>query len=150
MTPTDQHWMALLLCTESNRPIEWPFLARVAMNRVIGPMFPDTIEGVVLQRMQFSAFNAYTKSKVRPHESIFRAVFEDHVKDPVLFAHAVEYATSSRFDEAPEITPDTCHYWSPRSMVPPGAQPPWAPSARRLYTPSGIDPDRFVFAEGVR
>jgi len=44
---------------------------------------------------------------------------------------------------------DVLHYYSPKSMRPAGYAPAWAKSAKYLFTPPGIDPNRFIFAEGV-
>lgn len=159
LVPLEHHWLALCLCTESNRRREWPLIAQVIYNRVASPRYPDTAEGVILQRMQFSAFNPFTtKARVQWKPAYrFKMVFEGSAIDPLLFVYATDMAaqivglhdaedTKTRISY--DITPQTLHYWSPISM-PKGKRPAWAPSASRLYTPPGIDPDRFVFAEGV-
>lgn len=155
-TVASHHWLGLCLLTESNRPEEWPYVAWTIRNRVESGRFRHTYESVILQPMQFSAFNKYTKTDSKIGYSGFSPVqiFRDKARGytyiEALF-HAVdlaEYVISQPRSEAPfPIT--VCHYWSPVSMVPRGSAPNWAKSAKKLFTPVGIDPQRFVFAEGV-
>jgi hypothetical protein len=151
LQPQESHWLALCLCTESNRRREWPHIAQVIYNRVRSPRYPDTAVEVILQPMQFSAFNQYRRDLAK--RAIWKAcAFR---QDEILLAYAIDHA--ARMVEADaegqrisaDITPNTYHYWSPVSMVPKGRQPAWVSSASWLYTPEGIDPNRFVFAENV-
>jgi hypothetical protein len=159
LTPQPHHWLGLCLVTESNQRKEWPLIAQVIYNRVDAKRFPDTVEEVILQPMQFSAFNGYTKS---PEQRLIwqsrRETYRHRalLQDQILLAYAID--TAARVEEeahdqgqriSDEITSETYHYWSPVSMVPKGRRPAWAPSASRLYTPEGVDPERFVFAENV-
>jgi hypothetical protein len=155
--PTGLDWLALCLCTESNRPEEWPAIAQVVENRRRTGRWGDTYKSVVLARMQFSAFNKYTAPGARYHEeTIFNAVVVG-VGYVVLLMRAAGYVAenepggglSTMQDWADEVSRETLHYYSPVSMKPPGSKPPWAAQAKRLYTPPGLDPERFVFAEGV-
>lgn len=151
--PTDLDWLALCLVTESNRPEEWPAIAQVIENRRRAPRWGDTYKTVVLARMQFSAFNLFTKAPPDQYlgtAMMFRVVAGK--EDALLLMHAAAFcadveARQDLWDVA--ISAKTLHYYSPVSMKPPGSKPPWAASAKRLYTPAGVDPERFVFAEGV-
>lgn len=143
--PTDLDWLALCLVTESNRPEEWPAIAQVIENRRGDRRWGNTYRAVILAVKQFSAFNDV--SRARPSREIWRAVAKD--QDTLLLLHAAEYIGKGFDHWTNDITRATLHYYSPVSMKPPGSKPPWAAQAKRLYTPPGIDPERFVFAEGV-
>lgn len=152
--PTAAEWLGLCLSTESDRESEWPAVAAVILNRVRSSRYPSTVRDVVLQPMQFSYFNPYTKAKLAPR-AIWAAVARDKGAY-LLTVRACVWATLGLDLEIPTdpewtagVSPDTMHYYSPVSMRPRGSAPKWASAAVRLYTPEGIDPDRFVFAEGV-
>jgi hypothetical protein len=164
LVPLDHHWLALCLCTESNRRTEWPLIAAVIQNRVRSKRYPDDWVGVILQPMQFSAFNAFTKNRlpvkstIELETALFEGVASKVVRafgGSVMLAHAIDHAALMLERDADGhritdlITTVTHHYFSPVSMVPKGKPPAWAKSASRLYTPEGIDPQRFVFAENV-
>lgn len=166
--PTDLDWLALCLVTESNRPDEWSAIAQVIENRRRTGHWGSTYKSVVLAPMQFSAFNVLTGSRgdVRP-ETLGSRVFERLAKEesPLLLMHsaiwvyrAVRLIAPGTIETIyPPITPATLHYYSPVGMRPVGSAPFWAAidakgkplHAKRLYTPDGIDPERFVFAEEV-
>jgi len=153
LQPTDQDWLALCLCTESNRPEEWPYIAQVIENRRATGRWGATYRDVVLAPMQFSAFNAYTRHSDGFHEpyGLFMGVALTS-KIPLLLAmRAAKFvsAPSSEPAWAKDVSEQTLHYWSPVSMVPKGSRPAWAKSAKRLYTPDGLDLERFIFAESV-
>lgn len=146
------HWLGLCLVTESNRPSEWPYIAWVVRNRLDSHRFRHTYEAVILQPSQFSAFNKWTASpsSVDPL-LVFRHMVRGYTWVEQIF-HAGDIAlqviNADRKTSAPfPIT--VCHYWSPVSMRPLGRKPTWADSAKRLFTPDGIDPNRFIFADGV-
>jgi hypothetical protein len=159
------HLAGLCLVTESNLPHEWPAVLQVILNRVASPRYPDTIEEVILQRKQFSRFNPWTTVKkwspdkvAHVYRELVRAdVFHQKI-DPLLLVYAQDCRVeeAGRYQErtpwrvVSDVSPDTLHYYSPVSMVPKGSAPAWAPTAKRLYTPPGIDPERFVFAEAVK
>lgn len=178
MALTDADWAGLCALTETNHPEEQLYVLWVIRNRVESGRFPNNFEGVVLQPMQFSAFNRWTKNGVQhPPEAIFDLVAareDNNLSDLLAAVHLAEevLATDDDTTENPFTALDRppsvewlrtgvgdpgervdvkaiCHYWSPVSMKPPGSRPPWAPSAKRLFTPPGIDPERFIFAEGV-
>lgn len=167
--PSDLHWIILCLATESDRPDEWPPIAQTIENRRLSGRWGHTYRDVVLARKQFSAFNEFTVlSRARITE---RSIFENAaraLRDSVRLIEAAIYVRTvdtnhdtragsrgGTFD--PRISPTTLHYYSPVSMKPPGSAPIWAAvdesgkplHATRLYTPDGIDKNRFVFAEGV-
>lgn len=153
MEPTDHDWLALCLVTESNRPEEWPAIAQVIENRRASGRWGATLKDVVLARKQFSAFNVFTAFPRDVHLgtlAMFLAMARR--EDVLLLMHAAGMVARGPRDDAGwsnAITRATLHYYSPVSMVPAGSSPPWAKSARQLYTPAGTDPQRFVFAEGV-
>lgn len=155
----EHEWLGLCLYTEADREEEWPFIAAVIYRRMQSRRYPSTARGVVLQRAQFSYFNPWT-AKGEPPENADMEVWRGVEKarrakgDPLLLIRACVFA--ARASVAPDIhlpleviTPDVLHYYSPVSMRPKGSRPKWAASARRLFTPDGIDPERFVFAAGV-
>lgn len=160
------HLAGLCLVTESNLPHEWPAILQVILYRVASPRYPDTVEGVILQRKQFSRLNELTGVTARPtliYSIVAKADIGSGKISPLLLAHAQDFcawlytAPSGGPWEVtvtglvcPDISPETLHYYSPVSMVPKGSAPAWAKTAKRLYTPPGIDPERFVFCEGVR
>lgn len=151
--PTDLDWLALCLVTESNRPEEWPAIAQVIENRRRIGRWGNTYRDVVLAPMQFSAFNAYTKpgNKFHLDETIFNGLCV-RLGQHLVLMHAAAFCAAGpivKGEWCHDISSATFHYWSPVSMKPPGSSPPWAAQAKRLYTPPGIDPERFVFAEGV-
>jgi hypothetical protein len=163
------HLAGLCLVTETNRPEEFPAILQVILNRVASPRYPDTVEEVILQRKQFSRFNALTvKTRRLRADTIYRMVVREDIRDsridPLLLAHAQDFARDcfARGDLTPgptratmwiactAISPQTLHYYSPISMVPKGSAPPWAKTAKRLYGAPGIDMERFTWAEGVK
>jgi hypothetical protein len=150
LLPLPHHWLALCLVTESNRPPEWPYIAQVIANRASSKRYPNSLRDVIRQPMQFSAFNETIKLA---DLQAFRGVFERHVKPVgvVHYSHALDWAVDwvGALVISEAITLSTLHYWSPVSMRPRGSRPAWAKTAKRLYTPEGVDPDRFVFAEEV-
>jgi hypothetical protein len=160
LVPLEHHLLALCLATESNQRSEWPLIAAVIQNRVRSKRYPDTFPGVILQRSQFSAFNVATRKGFDASVSetwpwVFRQVAKSAKVDALLLAYAIDHAAKMIEADADGhrlsvlISPQTMHYWSPVSMKPAGSRPAWAPQASRLYTPEGIDPQRFVFAENV-
>lgn len=152
--PNDLDWLALCLVTESNRPNEWPYIAQVIENRRKTGRWGDTYRSVVLAPMQFSAFNGHLNPGHRdpensPNFSLIFGLMADH-ESPLPLMHAAAMVNGEEADAfSLVISTATLHYYSPVSMKPPGSKPAWAASAKRLYTPTGVDPERFVFAEGV-
>jgi hypothetical protein len=149
--PTDLDWLALCLCTESNRPEEWPCIAQVIENRLKSGRWGKTYTSVVLARSQFSAFNAHTRAPFPKREDdptflsdVFRSM--THAQDALLLMRAAAFVGSAGPGDywTSTVSRETLHYYSPASMKPPAAA-----QAERLYTPPGLDPERFVFAEGV-
>lgn len=149
--PTDLDWLALCLVTESNRPKEWSAIAQVIENRRETGRWGDSYMSVVTAKRQFSAFNG------RSATALSFDLMTSH-ESPIVLMHAAVFVTENE-PGAPLSDPSqtwtlvisaaTLHYYSPISMKPSGSKPAWASSAKRLYTPPWIDPERFVFAEGV-
>lgn len=152
MEPADQDWLALCLCTESNRPEEWPCIAQVIENRLKSGRWGSTLRDVILSPMQFSAFNDVSrKLSSMTYTVAWNSVASGQPRLLLVVAARGDWfkAWTGTIPAESGISPATTHYYSPVSMVPAGRKPAWAASASRLYTPDGIDPQRFIFAEGV-
>lgn len=138
-------WAGLCAVTESDEPHEWVPILWVVRNRVAAPgRFRDTVAEVVRQRWQFSAFNS---TRAHADAEAFRIVSARNPEWTV-----AERAAAYVFDLPSWRAPfghRVCHFWSRVSMVPAGSDPSWAEQAERIITLPGIDPDRFMFAEGV-
>jgi len=147
--PTDADWLALCLVTESDRPAEWPAIAQVIENRLKSGRWGPNYREVVLARKQFSAFNVVSgRLTSLTYSEAWGIVARE--QGQLLLVHAGQFvgrAMASGWMSA--ITPATLHYYSPVSMRPAGSRPAWAKAAKRLYTPPGLEPERFVFAEAV-
>ena len=155
-TVSEAQWLGLTIRSESDQPHEWPAIGWTVRNRVLSPRYPNDYEAVILQPKQFSYFNRFQALAADPAALYAEAVRgyagdssgwgENDLSETVKCARSViaAYRWSAPFGA------DVLHYYSPVSMVPKGSAPPWAPTAKRLFTPSGIDPQRFVFAAGVR
>lgn len=158
MTLRDLDWLALCLASESNQPHEWQYIAWTIKLRVEGQnRYPNTYRDVVLQPSQFSYFNLWTTGKVGARaltdQEIWTVAMKGYAgtiytKNRSLLDGCAAHVAALPLWQAP-FPLDTLHYYSPVSMKPKGAKPAWAPSARLLITPSGVDPQRFVFAAGV-
>lgn len=165
---TPAEWAALTIVTETKRPHEMLPIAWVLRRRVESPRFPDTMQAVVLQERQFSAWNPWTHGRFKgkfPPEEQWHELWKtlDQPTQEKLYPVALDCALNVLGGQRPQGTlvlppapswsapfgPEVCWYFSPISMVPLGSSPAWAASARRRFTPSGIDPERFVFCEGV-
>lgn len=158
--PTDLDWLALCLVTESNRPEEWPYIAQVIENRRSSGRWGKTFRDVVLARKQFSGFNGVSgrlkgsASSVQLPDLEAWNIVAIRMSTLLLMRAAASIGVGPRPSEQDrvfsfKISPETLHYFSPVSMVPAGSKPPWAKDAKRLYTPPGVDEERFVFAESV-
>lgn len=166
---TSVEWAALTVVTETNQPHEMLPILWVLRRRVESPRFPDTMQAVVLQPRQFSAWNPWTHGRYKgqfPVEEQWHELWKtlDQREQEKLYPAALDCALVVLGGQRPQTTvvvppatswqapfgPEVCWYYSPISMVPKGQAPVWAPSARRRFTPSGIDPDRFVFCEAVQ
>lgn len=149
--PASHHWVGLCCLTESNRPYEWPYIAWVIRNRLDSGKYKHTYEQVVLQPSQFSAFNKWQETEPL---TIFQLVARGYHSIELLF-HAVDIAAKVIYtppDSASASRPfptTVRHYFSPISMRPLGSKPSWYGQAKRVFTPEGLDPERFVFADGV-
>lgn len=148
-------WLGLCIRSESDQPHEWWPIGWTIRNRVLSSRYPNTYEAVVLSRKQFSYFNAFA-TLLGDRDALYAAAVKGYAGDAGGWSEndlkeaqlcALDVLQAKRW-QAP-FGQDVCHYFSPVSMKPSGSSPPWAPTAKRLFTPSGIDPRRFVFAEGV-
>jgi len=166
---TPEEWAALTLVTESDQPHEWWPIAWVLRYRVASQRFPDTMKEVVLQERHFSAWNPWTHGKFKgkfPLEEIWHELWKtlDQATQEKLYPVALQCASlilpRPATGSAPTLQgqpawqapfgPEVCWYYSPEKMIPKGTAPTWAAKAARTFTPSGIDPARFVFCEDVQ
>lgn len=150
----ETEWLALCVASETNQPHEWPYVAWAIRNRVEAKKFPNTYEGVILQPWQFSYFNAWTTGKGKLSGSALVAAVKSGYAGRAYAARRKELeACAAAVMAAPPwqapFGADVMHYYSPVSMNPAGSEPAWADEAKRLFTPPGVDPERFVFAAGV-
>jgi len=145
----DAEWLALLLRSEANLQHEWWPVGWVVRNRVESEKFPDTYEGVILQRMQFSYFNGWTSAGIAP-DRIFVEAQRGYAgpTEPLSLACAKAILATPRW-HAP-FGRAVLNYWSPVSMLPQGSLPAWDFSHLRCFELSGIDPYRFIFGETVK
>lgn len=161
---TSADWLALCLVTESNEPSEWVYIAWCIRNRVLSDRYPTNVRDVVLQRRQFSHFNAFEQSikdmrmgklsELSLYQRVMAGIGDtSHVRR--LSADLVDIAKQCADEILREgiwrrpFSGKVMHYYSPISMIPKGSEPAWASDATRRFTPGSIDPERFVFAEGV-
>lgn len=154
----ESSWVALCLITESNQAQEWLYIFWAIRNRVGQRRFASNYRDVVLQPFQFSHFNAFLGFRGN-EEKLFDLIMEgESVNGPKLKPLSSNLlSTAERASEEFMIdgvwrrpfSLSVCHYWSPISMVPRNSKPSWHKSAKRTFTPSCIDPERFIFAEGV-
>lgn len=144
--------LALLLVTESDRPEEWPAIAQVVLNRQRTPGYPDSLEGVIYQKKQFSFFNAWTGKGLSPDEIYTAARRQKGARETRLSVARVCAEAMLLMPPACEILPrGTLNYWSPISMLPKGSLPRgWNWSILRCFEVPGISADRFVWAQTVK
>ena len=67
----DLFWLSRLIYAESgNQPLEGQMaVGNVVLNRVASPIYPNTIEGVLAQKNQFSTYQSGSLAKRTPNES---------------------------------------------------------------------------------
>jgi hypothetical protein len=154
--PDDEpRWLGLCLRSESDQPHEWTAIGWTIRNRVLSTRYPNLYQAVVLSRKQFSYFNQFASLIDHP-DALYAAALKGYAGDSSGWPEN-DLAEAERCARALILAPrwqapfgvEVMHYYSPVSMVPKGSAPPWAPAAKRLFTPSGVDPARFVFAAGV-
>lgn len=144
--PSDAEWLAQCVRSETDLDHEWASVAWVIRNRVESPKFPNSYESVITQPWQFSLYNRW---RGLPPAVIYREAqlsYAGHRKDETVeLAQAV--LNTPRI--AAPFGARVLHYYSPISMSPPGSVPDWDWTILRPFTPTGIDPWRFVFADTV-
>lgn len=154
--PTETDWMALAMASESNEHHEWPYIGWVIRNRKTRRFRgAERFVDVILARKQFSYFDKWTAiDQPLLHAQIWEHSMEGYAGRIYLDnRHEITLCASSVINAMAWQAPfgvDVLHYYSPVSMKPKGSKPAWEPTAKRLFTPSGVDPNRFVFAAGVR
>lgn len=152
---TETKWLGLTIRSESDQPHEWWAIGWAIRNRVLSTRYPNLYQAVILSKKQFSYFNKFAHLLAHPDELYIQALKDyagDHSgwdENDLAEAEqcAAEIMQAKRWHAPFEHT--VCHYYSPVSMVPKFSTPPWVKTAKRIFTPSGIDPERFIFAAGV-
>lgn len=155
---TEAQWLGITIRSESDQPHEWWAVGWVIRNRVEHPTYyPNSYFEVVTQPRAFSYFNKLQSLRAHPDE-LYTAARRGYAGDARGWsandlveaeACASDILTAHRW-HAP-FAPNTTLFWSPRSMTPPGSDPPWAsePGIHAFEIP-GILPDRFKFALEIR
>ena len=69
--PDDLFWLSRVIHRESgNQPMEGRMaVGNVVLNRVSDPVFPDTVEGVLAQKNQFSTYKSGVLAATEPSEN---------------------------------------------------------------------------------
>ncbi len=137
-------WLARCIYSESDRPDEQRLVAWVVRNRVETGYRGATYRDVVLEPMQFSAFNTPTPRRQR-------ILNLDRKSPSPAWQRALQIAEgvySAPSNERPfSIT--TRHFYSPISMEG-GRTPEWAENVAPVDMDRfGIDPYRFLFFDQV-
>ena len=137
-------WLARAVYSESDRADEQELVAWVIRNRVETGYRGDTYRQVVLEPMQFSAFN--TPSERR---SYILGLDQHDVVPSWMQALKVSMDVFQADPTERPFAIDTRHFYSPVSMVG-RSEPTWASAGIPLSSPGlGIDPDRFRFFSGI-
>ncbi len=137
-------WLARCIYSESDRPEEQRLVAWVVRNRKETGYRGDTYREVVLEPRQFSAFN-------EPSARRAYILGLNQNADAPGWRAALGIALDV-FQAPPKDRPfpvTVRHFYSPISME--GRTPPrWARFAEPLDpAPTGIDPERFLFFDGI-
>ncbi len=137
-------WLARCMLSESDRGDEQELVAWVVRNRVETAYRGETYREVVLETLQFSAFNTPSPRRtyllsLNQHTNVESWVKAVEVAMKVYAAPATDRPFSR----------ETRHFYSPISMKN-GATPPWAVNATPLdLSRRQIDPKRFLFFEAI-
>ena len=154
MFESEVKWLGLAIRSESDEPHEWVPVAWSIRNRVLSPRYPNTYQGVILQRKQYSYFNKFYGMKA---EDIYNEAIKGYAGDNSGWGEndlkaaqqcARDIILSPRY-KAP-FGADVMHFYSPISMDTVSSKPSWMQLSTRIVHVSGIDPKRFVFAAGVK
>jgi len=137
-------WLARCVYSESDRANEQELVAWVVRNRVETQYRGRTYREVVLETMQFSAFN--DPSRRRDHIlSLDQNTPLRAWRGTLAIALDVYEADDSERPFAQSVR----HFYSPVSMIG-GRTPTWAQSGRALSSARlGIDRERFIFFDDV-
>ena len=137
-------WLARCVYSESNLKHEQEVVAWVVRNRVETEYRGSSYREVVLEPLQFSAFN--TPSPRRSH-----ILSLTHKSTSAVWQQALDVALTV-YQSDPinrPISLETRHFYSPISMKG-GKTPPWAKHADAIdLADIDIDPNRFLFFEEI-
>lgn len=157
----ETEFLALCAVSESDEPHEWPYIMWVIRNRVENLRYPNSIVDVVLQRKQFSYWNYFLDLEL-PVDVIADAALEGRLprdgqpgmgrrirslgaQYPEAYACAEKVLDKTEWERP--FSRDVVFFYSPVSMS--GGNEPWwwEADVGFSFTPSGVDPQRFVFGE---
>ena len=142
---TEVLWLARAIYSETKRPREQELVAWVVRNRVeTRYRGKATYQGVVLDRLQFSAFNG---GRTRRYYS---GLVPQSSTPGWQTALSIAYAVRNAPPQARPFSLTTRHFYSEQSMV--GRRhPTWATDKQPVkpLRPYDIDPKRFRFFAGV-
>ncbi len=137
-------WLARCIYSESDRADERRLVAWVVRNRVETRYRGDTYREVVLEPLQFSAFNAPS-----PRRTYLLSLDQHSTTESWLGALDIALEVYKADPAHRPISLETRHFYSPVSMDG-GKAPPWAEQAEPVAPdPLGIDPRRFLFYEDI-
>ena len=137
-------WLARCIYSESNRAHEQRLVAWAVRNRVDSKYRGATYRDVILEPLQFSAFNTSS-----PRRKYILGLNQSSTYKPWLQALeiALDVYQADPIDRPFSIY--TRHFYSPVSMAGNRA-PAWAKGATPLDSEAlGVDPDRFLFFEEI-
>ncbi|MEZ4699691.1 MAG: cell wall hydrolase [Rhodothermales bacterium] len=137
-------WLARCILSESDRADEQELVAWVVRNRVETRYRGDSYREVVLEPLQFSAFNTPS-----PRRTYLLGLNQHSKVDSWLGALQVAMKVYDAPDLNRPLSRETRHFYSPVSMKG-GKTPPWAVNATPLdLADRSIDPKRFLFFEQI-
>ena len=147
LSPLEQDeviWLARCVYSESNLKHEQEVIAWVVRNRVDTGYRGSTYREVVLEPLQFSAFNSPS-----PRRTHILSLTAKSTSGAWLQALEVSLDVYEGDPINRPISSETRHFYSPISMVG-GKEPPWARQATALEMEGmNIDPNRFLFYEEI-
>lgn len=137
-------WLGLAVRSESGEPHEWPFIGSVILARAdrMEARWPNTVHEVIVQPLQFSAFNATYGDP----DDKYAQLAAKYPADQLAAAQACAAWLLAVPAASRPLSKRVCWFFSPRSMKPAGKAPGWAVAMRYVLAP-GVNPWRFIFCE---
>jgi hypothetical protein len=115
--------------------VEMEVVANVVSNRVSSSKFPDSFEGVITQRSQFSSL-----FKTAPNKKYYDNPLgqNGNVLNQSAWLRVLSAAAKVHYGINNDITSNSLLYYSPRSMIPTGSSPKWNFNKLNEITISGV------------